>query len=649
MFKLLLQPKLFASTGMSADETPQNGEGQSRRARLWTTDLGWQITIRYGLVLLIILTLSTSALGYLEYHLFAAENDSVAVNVSGRQRMLSQQIALYAGIAVHAQTDMRRTEAIDTLHASIDLMEESHQGLTKGRADWQLTTPSPSFARDVYFSGAPSLDSLVTRYIADARVILDNPISMNALSTLYKLETSSAALLSALDSAVQRYETEASDAINFLSIIEIMLWALTLTVLALEVRFVFWPMTRLIEQAIGFAERARRDAEVANEAKSRFVASVSHEFRTPLNAIIGMTSLMREREMDVIARDYTKDLANTADHLLNLVNDILDLSKLGARELVIRPVATRLDRVISGVMVTVRGLAQAKGLEIYLRIPQGLSRRVEIDETRVRQVLINLLENAIKFTDSGSVTLRVELPGEGVLLSVEDTGIGISPEEQHRLFDRFFQAEGAQQGWGDGTGLGLAISYDLVLAMGGTISVDSVPGQGSTFRVHLPVPVTPLGDSADVDQAAQPALEPEPEPLRVLVAEDNPINQKIIEVALRAVECEVVLADTGKVALEKLQSDGAFDMVVVDSQMPDLSGYDTIIAIRQMPGLTGQVPILSLTADADPETQRSMMSAGANDFMTKPFSIPELRSVVRQLADEGRRVAASADRVRMDA
>jgi len=393
-----------------------------------------------------------------------------------------------------------------------------------------------------------------------------------------------------------------------------------------------------------------RDAAVeASRAKSEFLANMSHEIRTPMNGIIGMQALALGASGSEDREGYLEAAQNSAHSLLAILNDILDVSKIEAGHMEIHRAPFSLRQSIDEVLNLVRPRAHEKGLELISTVAGAVPDALVADALRMRQVLTNLLGNAVKFTDRGRVEIRVDSrpAGSGQLLlefAVSDTGIGIRPEHRDVIFEAFRQADSSTTRQYGGTGLGLTISARLVAMMGGTISVDSTFGSGSEFRFTVPCNLAPRGTVAS---PARPVAEPATVPtkrLRILLAEDNTVNQRLAKRLLEKRGHEVSIAGDGRQAVEAAMAAPPFDLILMDVQMPNMDGLEATRAIRQMedPQLNS-VPILAMTAFAMKADKDRCMEAGMNGHLAKPIDPGELNRAVESFASPCRGVV-QADR-----
>ena len=386
-----------------------------------------------------------------------------------------------------------------------------------------------------------------------------------------------------------------------------------------------WDITAQME-TIKAQALAVEEASKASRMKSQFMATVSHEIRTPMSGVIGMTELLSETELTAEQREIVQTIKTCGENLLNLVNDILDYSRLEADKVALDKRPFKLKETIKNTLDLFQYKARQKNIQLHSRIAQDVPEIIFQDEARLYQVLFNLVGNAIKFTNNGSIIVEVKANQSKLMFQVSDSGIGIPEDKLDMIFESFSQVSPGHQAETTGTGLGLAISKSLVHLMDGDLKVTSSLGQGSSFYFEIDAPKAQISPELDI-KVSQNTIG-DYSALKILVVEDNPINQKLLVSILERHKVKTDVAEDGLIAIEKIKKKN-YDLIFMDVQMPVLDGLETTKRIRAEIPTKDQPIIIALTANVSPEHQKECLLAGMNDFLPKPIRVQTIRSLLQ--------------------
>ena len=417
---------------------------------------------------------------------------------------------------------------------------------------------------------------------------------------------------------------------------DVMAWTVASKLLVLGLAmFVVFVTERMHRSQVANMDQSNAELEQTHQAliraqahKDEFIASVGHELRTPMNAILGLNGILRNELASRAEDAEVVDLIRrSTEQLLQVVNDILDFSQLQAGRLTLREDEFSLHETMAAALATLQPKAQAKGIALHLETSAVQNMWVKGDRQRLTQVLNNLLENALKFTAEGRIYLRAQAVGGGVLFEVQDTGIGIAPDRQRQIFNGFEHADVQTNRQYGGTGLGLSICERLVNLQGGTIGVSSLQGQGARFWFQLPLRSVAVKEAKAASEMARLLID---KPLQILLVDDNAVNLLVARMMLKKcfAKADIVEATSGPIALEKLRTQ-SFDLVLMDMVMPEMDGMQVTQALRNtFPAPVCHLPVLALTASANPVDQDRCLASGMNDVLHKPLDEQQLISKI---------------------
>ena len=400
----------------------------------------------------------------------------------------------------------------------------------------------------------------------------------------------------------------------------------------------FWYIINIIQQLIQSEKRVKEAAQV----KENFMANMSHEIRTPMNAILGFTNLLQRKNLDDESKEYVQTIQKSGENLLTIINDILDLSKIEAGMMRIETAAFSIRGLLHSVEAMFKGKASEKQLQLSTIVDESLPDTLDGDATRLTQILVNLIGNALKFTYKGSITIRITNEGEkdGIITTgilITDSGIGIEQEKINSIFERFQQAEDSVTRKFGGTGLGLAIVRDLVLLQKGNIHVESEPGKGTSFHIAIPYKIAVEEIKGNFSEEFHAANQSNFKDAYILVVEDNEINQSLIRHLFKSWNLLFDIADNGKEAVEILEAfPYKYNLVLMDIQMPEMDGYTAAQCIRHQ--LKMDIPIIAMTAHALAGEREKCLTYGMNEYISKPIREEQLHHLITQFTQSNQPV-----------
>ncbi|MFZ5617078.1 MAG: ATP-binding protein [Pseudomonadota bacterium] len=606
-------------------------------------------TRQYLFGLALIAALSGASLLFMFEKASGQSGRAEIVALASGQKALSQRVAFYANAFANSANAVERGQIRAELLDTVEQMRAAHEKLSlKGEADSRTRAQLKSVAR-IYFNDFAPFDDDVRGFMDVAEKVAAEGTSVEERATLLG-EINLLAMQTIMQShdVIARIIThDAEREIAQVKMVQTAILGLIVLLLALEAALIFEPMGRKVEQSVhrsetseALAQAQARRANDALEVRANFLRVVSHELRTPLNAIIGMTKLLQNSELAPLQRDYLRHLGAAGEHMLGIADDLLTINQLdaGLFELAIAPASLRDE--IEKVTTLLGGRAKEKGLSIRIICDDALAPAYAVDARRMRQVVFNLICNAIKFTNAGFVEIdlrRAEIGDDGrhgIELRVRDTGCGVPPERRTKIFDDFEQAGAFSERTAGGVGLGLPISRRLVNAMGGRLALESSSLSGSVFLIDLPlqpaqaVPATEPETAHSENAAASPG--------RILVVDDNLPNRMIAAAYLKKGGFDIIFAENGEQAIAACDAAPDLALVFMDIEMPVMDGVEATRRLKAAGGRHRAVPIVALTAHALPEDADKLRAAGFDDVLRKPATQEILITSARRFADKRR-------------
>jgi signal transduction histidine kinase/CheY-like chemotaxis protein len=585
-------------------------------------ELKREITKKYVLALSIIALLNCFSFLLLHYSQSSTEAFSTLINKSGRQRMLSQRISLIIVQLSNETNQKNREKLIKEASKSLELFEKSHNILTQKNKEIEYELPP---ALKEHYFGNLKVDLKNRQFISKVKSYLEGGSNINDLDDISTfISRNKSQLLSELNSTVSILEQTSQNKVSLIKKIQLAVFVVSMALLIVILFTVFKPMERQIMARQDELNRAKKKADEENRYKSLFLANMSHELRTPLNGVLGVADLLASTQLNEEQRDYLQVIDQSGNSLLAIINDILDVTKIEMNGLVLENRAFNTTDFCSSLEMIFHYQFLGKHVNLDF-ITNNLPLVLKGDEHRLKQVLTNLLSNALKFTEKGSVTLELNYdePNKNLNFSVTDTGVGIDSSRLEGIFDPFKQEDNSTTRVYGRTGLGLTITRELVTAMGGEIHISSSKGKGSKFHGFVK-----LEKGASEELKKSQPLSENLKNAQILIVDDNEINLKLLSRLLEKSNLSVVAAKSGLEAIEIVKKT-KFQLILMDYHMPKMNGTEAAKEIIRLLG-DDSPDIICLTADLSEQASRNAREAGIVEVVEKPIRKNKLIEILNK-------------------
>jgi len=576
------------------------------------------ITKKYLLALLVIAILNTLSIATILYTINLNDDYAELINISGRQRMLSQRIALFIQQISTTNEKSNKENLIADVEHDIDLFYQSHRVLT-GKKNYRNIKVNDEV---LSYYVTNEFDSRVDQFIQRTRAQIEdsaNSEQLIAYTNFIKYE-----FLANLNDVVNELEQQSKNLISIQLQIEIAIYISSLILLLLILYFVFQPMREQILNRERSLSKSILDLEQESIYKSMFLANMSHELRTPLNGLIGVSGLLKSTDVTSEQAEYLDIIEASGNTLLTVINNILDLTKLEMHNAKVDTIKFSPIDTFQSLHQSFKHHASVKRLQLTWQ-NKSLPEYIEGDEQKIKQVITNLLSNSIKFTAKGSVEIVCHYKDSRLIIKVKDTGIGIEQDKLDFIFQPFKQADNSTTRLYGGTGLGLAISKQMVELLGGALDVSSKLGEGTTFTFSVLMPISknvPAKTLSTVNSNLEECIKG-----HVLVVEDNDINMRVLTKLLEKNDIRVSQALNGQVAVDNV-SNNDYDLILMDYHMPILNGFEALEQMKKLDTLLP--PVIIVTADVSEDTRNQANVLGASAFLEKPVKREQLQKILKQ-------------------